>query len=224
MKWTLLLCLAGAVSSLAQAPADFEKSVRAAMAQALAQQRASVQKQAASAVRSAPPRATASFFTLPGSLQGGSVAGCEALPDEQLDPLIETASQKADVDPQLVRAVIEEESAGRPCAVSVAGAEGLMQLMPATAEQFDVQDPFDPRQNVEAGTKFLKLLLNRYDNDTSLALSAYNAGPGRVDQEGGIPAIPETLQYVSDILAKLGLSTVKTAPNQPQDQPETSTR
>jgi soluble lytic murein transglycosylase-like protein len=224
MKYESLLLFAGAVSGLAQAPADLEKAVRAAMAPALAQQRASVQKQAASAIRSQPSRAGSSFFTLPIALHPSAAADCEPLPDEQLDPLIETAAEKTDLDPQLVRAVIEEESAGRPCAVSVSGAEGLMQLMPATAEQFDVRDPFDPRQNVEAGTKLLKLLLNRYDNDASLALSAYNAGPSRVDQEGGIPAIPETLQYVTDILTKLGLSGAKATPNKPQDEPETSTR
>jgi soluble lytic murein transglycosylase-like protein len=78
-----------------------------------------------------------------------------------------------------------------------------MQLMPATAEQFNVQDPFDPKQNVEAGAKLLKLLLGKYDNDLTLTLSAYNAGSGRVDQEGGIPPIPETLNYVADILRKL---------------------
>jgi len=78
-----------------------------------------------------------------------------------------------------------------------------MQLMPATAEQFNVQDPLDPKQNVEAGAQLLKLLLGRYDNNLTLALSAYNAGSGRVDQEGGIPPIPETLNYVADILRKL---------------------
>jgi soluble lytic murein transglycosylase-like protein len=78
-----------------------------------------------------------------------------------------------------------------------------MQLMPATAEQFNVQDPFDPKQSVEAGAHLLKLLLGKYDNNLTLALSAYNAGSGRVDQEGGIPPIPETLNYVADILRKL---------------------
>jgi soluble lytic murein transglycosylase-like protein len=78
-----------------------------------------------------------------------------------------------------------------------------MQLMPAAAEEFNVQDPFDPKQNVEAGAQLLKLLLGKYDNNLTLALSAYNAGSGRVDQEGGIPPIPETLNYVADILRKL---------------------
>jgi len=78
-----------------------------------------------------------------------------------------------------------------------------MQLMPETAQQFGVVDPFDSKQNVEAGTKLLKQLLTKYNGDVSLALSAYNAGSGRVDQEGGIPPIKETINYVADILAKL---------------------
>ena len=78
-----------------------------------------------------------------------------------------------------------------------------MQLMPETAEEFDVDDPFDPKQNVEAGAKLLKSLLERYKNDPALALGAYNAGPERVDQAGGVPQIPETMDYVTAILEKL---------------------
>ena len=78
-----------------------------------------------------------------------------------------------------------------------------MQLMPATAEDLDVEDSFDPKQNVEAGARLLKSLLERYHNDPALALSAYNAGPARVDQQGGVPAIPETVDYVATILDKL---------------------
>ena len=78
-----------------------------------------------------------------------------------------------------------------------------MQLMPATSEQFGVKNPFDPRQNVEAGTKLLKQLLTKYKDDISLALAAYNAGEGRVDRDGGVPQIPETQNYVNDIQSKL---------------------
>src|SRR4029077_17900028 len=120
-----------------------------------------------------------------------------------LDGLILDSARKEGVSPELVRAVIDRESAARPCAVSLRGAQGLMQLMPATAEQFEVRDAFDPGQNIEAGTKLLKMLLDRYDNDLSLALGAYNAGPARVDREGGVPAIPETLNYVTHILEQL---------------------
>ncbi len=85
-----------------------------------------------------------------------------------------------------------------------------MQLMPATAEEFDVDDAFDPKQNVEAGARLLKSLLERYKNDPALALGAYNAGPERVDHAGGVPAIPETVDYVTAILEKLGLQKSKT--------------
>src|SRR5205085_361018 len=97
-----------------------------------------------------------------------------------------------------------QESGSRPCAVSAKGAQGLMQLMPATSQQFGVADPFDARQNIQAGAKFLKQLLTRYGGDVTKALAAYNAGPGRVDQAGGaVPGIPETIHYVSSILSSL---------------------
>jgi soluble lytic murein transglycosylase-like protein len=189
-----------------EASRDFETSVKAAMAPSIARQRAAIQKQA-SALRSASPLvprpAGSSFFTTPFAPVEAGPPDCDPLRPDQLEPLIEAAANKTGVEAQLVRSVIDQESAGRPCALSASGAQGLMQLMPATAEEFDVDDPFDPRQNVEAGAKLLKSLLNRYKNDPALALSAYNAGPERVDQEGGIPKIPETMDYVTAILDKL---------------------
>ncbi|HTR34816.1 MAG TPA: lytic transglycosylase domain-containing protein [Bryobacteraceae bacterium] len=210
MNWKLIL-LAGSVSAFAQGPADFEKSVRAAMSPGLAQQRAAVHQQAGLVTKQRGASFEPGFFTLPSPPVTITGAACDPLPDEELDPLIQSAAGKQEVDPDLVRAVIEKESAARPCAVSTAGAAGLMQLMPDTAEQFDVHDPFNPRENVEAGTKLLKFLLNRYGNDPALALGAYNAGPARVDQQAGVPAIPETLEYVADILSKLNLPPAKTA-------------
>jgi hypothetical protein len=204
-KFTLLFV--GAVLS-AQPPADFETTVKAAMAPSIARQRAAVEKQVSAIVPpGAAPSATArsSFFTVPFPPAEGGAFDCDPLPAEQLDPLIEAAAQKTGVEAQLVRAVIEKESAGRPCALSAKGAEGLMQLMPATAEEFNVDDPFDPKQNVDAGARLLKSLLERYKNDPALALGAYNAGPERVDQAGGVPRIPETTDYVTAILEKLGL-------------------
>jgi soluble lytic murein transglycosylase-like protein len=204
-KFTLLFV--GAVLS-AQPPADFEATVKAAMAPSIARQRAAVQKQVSAIVPAgAAPSASArsSFFTVPFPPAEGAAFDCDPLPAEQLDPLIEEAAQKTGVEAQLVRAVIDKESAGRPCALSAKGAEGLMQLMPATAEEFNVDDPFDPKQNVDAGAKLLKSLLERYKNDPALALGAYNAGPDRVDQAGGVPRIPETADYVTAILEKLGL-------------------
>jgi soluble lytic murein transglycosylase-like protein len=205
MNGKLALLFLGAVL-YAQPPADFEASVRAAMAPSIAQQRAAIQKQAASmapAAQAVPDSADSSFFTVPFPPLAAGTADCDPLPDEQLDPLVEAAARQAGVKAQLVRAVIDKESAGRPCALSAKGAQGLMQLMPETADEFGVDDPFDPRQNVEAGAKLLRSLLERYKNDPSLALGAYNAGPERVDRAGGVPPIPETVDYVSAILDKL---------------------
>lgn len=130
-------------------------------------------------------------------------APCEPMPAGEISPLIRDASAREGVPEVLVRAVIERESAFRPCAVSSKGAQGLMQLMPGTALELGVRDPFDARQNVDAGTRLLKRLLERYQGDVELALGAYNAGPGRVDREGGVPAIPETRNYILEILKKL---------------------
>ena len=133
-------------------------------------------------------------------------AECEPMTQDQVQPLLESASERAGLTPDLLRAVIRKESSFRPCAVSPKGAMGLMQLMPATAAQFGVDDPFDPEQNVNAGARFLKQLLARYGGDLALTLGAYNAGPGRVDAARGVPALAETLNYVLDIRKDLGLT------------------
>ena len=169
------------------------------MAPALAQQKQSIQRQLA-AVRAQKPAVSSILIE---TKEPAEAFDCDPLPSEELDPLIEDSAEKEGVNPDLVRAVIHQESAARPCVVSDKGAQGLMQLMPATADRFEVQDPFDPKQNIDAGTKLLKLLLNRYDNDMSLALGAYNAGTSRVDREGGVPQIPETMNYVTRILEQL---------------------
>lgn len=207
----------------AQPPADFEASVKAAMAPSIGQQRIAVQRQVSAVGEGRPVPAAHSFFTTPFSPATEGTADCDPLPNEQLEPLIDEASRKTGVDAQLVRAVIEQESGGRPCALSARGAEGLMQLMPATAEEYDIDDPFDPKQNVEAGTKLLRSLLERYRNDPSLALGAYNAGAGRVDQAGGIPPIPETVDYVTAILEKLGSVIVKSDKSATKDAESTVT-
>ncbi|MGB6944550.1 MAG: lytic transglycosylase domain-containing protein [Bryobacteraceae bacterium] len=219
MNGKLAFLLVGAALG-AQPPADFQASVQAAMAPSIAQQRAAIQKQAASILPAGPARSSAnsegsSFFVIPFPPLAAGTADCDPLPDEQLDPLIEAAAQKTGVKAQLVRAVIDRESAGRPCALSAKGAQGLMQLMPETADQFEVDDPFDPKQNVEAGAKLLKSLLERYKNDPSLALGAYNAGSERVDQAGGVPPIPETVDYVTAILDKLRSLNNKTESSAP---------
>lgn len=213
MRCKIVFLLVGTVLG-AQPPADFETAVKTAMATSMAQQRAAIQKQAALTAPHASPSvsrsAGPSFFTTPFVPTEANTADCDPLPAGQLDQLIQAAAQKTGVDAQLVRAVLDRESGGRPCALSAKGAEGLMQLMPETAEELDVDDPFDPEQNVEAGAKLLKSLLERYKNDPALALGAYNAGSGRVDQQGGVPAIPETVDYVTAILEKLGWQKSKT--------------
>lgn len=116
--------------------------------------------------------------------------------------MIDESAKKNQVDPNLVREVARQESGFRPCVISVKGAQGLMQLMPETATQFQVSNPFDAKQSLDAGTKLLKTLLDRYNGDISLALGAYNAGPSRVDRAGGVPDIPETKNYVLAILSR----------------------
>jgi hypothetical protein len=174
------------------------------MAESIAKQRAAVLKQVVGVMGKAPAPA-ASFFTVPWVETPASFNAppCDPMPAADLDKLVEQNSQLQGVKAELIRAVIAEESGARPCAVSPKGAQGIMQLMPATSEQFGVKDPFDARQNVEAGTKLLKQLLTKYNNDVSLALAAYNAGAGRVDKDGGVPQIPETQNYVTDIQSKL---------------------
>ena len=120
------------------------------------------------------------------------------------DLIVENASQHS-LHPDFVRAVIQAESAFNPRARSVKGAMGLMQLMPGTAAQYGVTNAYDPVQNIRAGVAYLKSLLVRFGNDISLALAAYNAGPGAVEKYGrAIPPYKETRNYVSKIRARAG--------------------
>ena len=178
--------------------------MRAAIEQQLAAvriQRESVRKQMQD-LRIAPVEAT-------------SEPACEPLPPTEISPIIESAATSNQLEPELVRAVMRQESAFYPCAVSSKGAKGLMQLMPATIEQFAVHDPFDAKESVETGAKYLKQLLDRYQANLSLALAAYNAGPATVDEAKGVPDIAETRAYVDAILK--ALKAPITPPDPPRD-------
>jgi soluble lytic murein transglycosylase-like protein len=115
------------------------------------------------------------------------------------EKIVREAAERHRVDPALVRAVIETESGWNPAAKSRKGAIGLMQMMPTTAQRFGVNDAWSPQQNVDAGVRYLKVLLQRYDGNLDLALAAYNAGEGAVDRAHGIPAFRETRDYVQKV-------------------------
>ena len=120
--------------------------------------------------------------------------------------LIQRLAQQYSVDPHLVRAIITVESNFDPYAVSRAGAQGLMQLMPDTAARYRVDDPFDPYANIEGGIRYLRDLLRLFPSDLRHVLAAYNAGEGAVQQYGGIPPYPETQRYVERVLALYGVA------------------
>lgn len=128
---------------------------------------------------------------------------CRSLEEEEAKGRFKSEEERNGLPAGLLEAVARQESALYPCAVSRAGALGLMQLMPATATQFGVADPLDPWQSLQGGGQFLKLLLDRYGGDLPLALGAYNAGPSRVDFYGAVPPIPETQNYVDSVLTKM---------------------
>lgn len=167
------------------------------MQESIARQRAAVQKQLG--------QSAGAFFILPpparmeGAELSAETAECPPLSDGEVRSLAGQAATREGLDVEMILNVMRQESGFRPCAVSPKGAMGLMQLMPSTALDLGVKDSFDPLENVEAGARFLRQLLTRYNGDVFKAVSAYNAGPARVDAVDGIPQIPETLNYINRI-------------------------
>lgn len=189
---------AGSAKAMEQSVAKQREAV-VAMAGSLAAQRRSVQGQLAGM----PSRP---FFRQPALSLPSTPSPCPPLAASELGPLVDQAAEQENLDPELLLSVIRQESAARPCAVSSKGAMGLMQLMPATALQLGVADAFNPKENVNAGARLLKQLLQSYGGDLPLALGAFNAGPGKVNQAGGVPDYPETVDYVQKVLSFLPLT------------------
>lgn len=175
------------------------------MAKSIEIQKAAIRKQVGSA-----GKPSAAFFTVPWLTPEpvlptvAAEPACDPLPEATVTPLIQEAARANDLKPELIRAVMRQESAFRACAISAKGAMGLMQLMPATAEQFAVKDIFDPKENISAGARYLKQLMTRFNGNLRQVLGAYNAGPGSVPESGEVPDIPETRAYVQSILDSLG--------------------
>lgn len=118
----------------------------------------------------------------------------------EYDAFVRNAARRYEVDPLLVKSIIKAESAFNPVAVSSVGAQGLMQIMPETAKDMRLANPFDPEQNINAGTKYFRKLLGMFEGNIQLALAAYNAGPTRVMQQKRIPPFAETTRYVKKVL------------------------
>lgn len=137
----------------------------------------------------------------PSLLSGEPSRAPAPVPPAQLDALVEQNASTWQVDPALIKAVIANESGFNANATSGVGAQGLMQLMPATAAGLGVRDAYDPAQNVAGGARYLKGLLDRFGGDARLAVAAYNAGPGAVEKYGDVPPYAETKNYVQNVLA-----------------------
>jgi len=199
--WLLLVALSPAAWSQ-QAAANLFPSQTA-----MEQQRHSLFTQRASLKRQMGERNFTSFLgvTFYGlAPQPSYFAACSPLATDKREQLIAEAARQEAIEPDLLRAVMHHESGFRPCAVSIKGALGLMQLMPATIARFSVKDPFDPAQSVHAGAALLRNLLDSYHGDLASVLAAYNAGSVRIDNATPDTYPTETKSYVAGILKDLG--------------------
>ena len=186
------------------------QTMRAVMEESIQRQRESVRKQVEAAQAGHPGWFTTRGLTdldVPSARQTAPLFSapilCRPLSEDALAPTIQAAASREGQSAELLRAIIRKESAFYPCATSSKGAMGLMQLMPATASSLGVNNPFDAAQNIDGGTKYIRELLARYGGNLKLALAAYNAGPAKVDRFGGVPPIPETRNYVQEILKSI---------------------
>jgi soluble lytic murein transglycosylase-like protein len=211
-----LLALLVLPATLAYAGANAPDAPAASIQQSMKKQQDSLDLQRASLHQQLsgkaadPTAAPAAYFIDP--LPALPQADCDRLGKASVDSLIAAAAKKQSLEPALLRAVMKQESGFKPCAISVRGAQGLMQLMPATADLLHVADPFDPEQNVQGGAAFLKQLLGRYKGDLRLALVAYNAGTLRADQPN-TPYPLETQNYLASIFAQLGMNQATMLPD-----------
>ncbi len=208
-------------SVAAQSPGSLARQLAAAARQREGSQQSSQRQEAAAArQRAAADRLThdepwTTAAAEPGAWAGpGGDPACRSLEAEEARTHFQAGEQQNGLPAGLLEAVARQESGLYPCAVSRAGAVGLMQLMPATAAEFGVANPLDPWQSLQAGGQFLKLLLDHYGGDLTLALGAYNAGPSRVDSYGGIPPIVETQNYVESVLTRM--QKISAAESQPK--------
>jgi soluble lytic murein transglycosylase-like protein len=182
--------LRGGPSGFAAALAQASATTSAAQAAAGAQSASGVGVPGAVV----PQQSFASYAATPAGSGAGSQQGA------QYAPLIEAAAARNGVDPAVLHGLIQQESDFDPSSTSSAGAEGLTQLMPSTASSLGVSDPLDPAQSIEGGARYLGEMLRRFGGNVEAALAAYNAGPGAVQQYGGVPPYAETQQYVSKVL------------------------
>jgi soluble lytic murein transglycosylase-like protein len=155
--------------------------------------RAAAEKTSAAAdAKAKAEQAQADSNALPGALP-------KSINPDMLHQMVQETAQKHDVDPALVSAVISTESNWNTSALSRKGAQGLMQLVPETAQKLGVFNAWDPQQNIDGGVRYLHMLLDRYNGDLPKTLAAYNAGPSAVDRWGGVPNYPETQEYVRKV-------------------------